>query len=253
MHLKPSDSKTPFLDGFLFFADWILAVTFQITHIYFFVIADFKQENNHVLHVLIGAGFTTMILIYSITDGVRFLRSHFDKLLYLLSCLLQKPLLLPVLMPSRFRSRIATKHLETHSQVLERTIDFEGKQLVERKEIQPTNFLLAVQETNFLYSFTLSGFVAATTACTMLIENDFSDPEFGSLNFYVMALSLIYFIFGVFMSITRYGRKTKYLHDFYAMEEEALFKKKMAEAGQKKTSDEDEDPDDDDPEFDKDE
>lgn len=68
-----------------------------------------------MLHILLGAGFANIILIYAFSDGVRFLRSNFDKVLYLLSCILQKPILLPVLFPSRFRSRIAAKHLETHT------------------------------------------------------------------------------------------------------------------------------------------
>jgi hypothetical protein len=106
--------------------------------------AEFKEENNHVLHLLIGAGFISIIMIYSITDGIRFLRSYFDKLLYLISCLLQKPILLPVLMPSRFRSRIATKHMDTHSITLKKNLLVNGKIVQSKKEILPTDFLLVV-------------------------------------------------------------------------------------------------------------
>ena len=97
-----------------------------------------------MLHVLIGAGFTGIILFYSFTDGVRFLRSNLDKILYLISCLLQKPLLIPVLFPSRFRSRIAEKHLKTHTVKLLRQSIIEGKSINQELVLQPTNFLLAV-------------------------------------------------------------------------------------------------------------
>lgn len=87
---------------------------------------DFENENNHMLHVLIGAGFIGIICFYSFSDGARFLRSNFDKFLYLISCLLQKPILLPVLFPSRFRSRIAEKYLKTHTVKLIRSTTKEG-------------------------------------------------------------------------------------------------------------------------------
>mmetsp|Transcript_4170 Transcript_4170/g.7069 ORF Transcript_4170/g.7069 Transcript_4170/m.7069 type:complete len:182 (-) Transcript_4170:285-830(-) len=175
VHLKPGNLERAWLHFLLFYLDFWMSLLFQVVHIYFFIVAEFKEENNHVLHVLIGAGFTTIILIYSITDGIRFLRSYFDKLLYLIACLLQKPILLPLMFPSRFRSRIAVRHLETHTVKLVQKLEYKGKLVTDEKKILPTNFLLAVQETNFLYSFTLSGFVASTTACTILIENNFSD------------------------------------------------------------------------------
>ena len=55
---------------------------------YFFINAEFDRENDHVLHVLIGAGFTGIMLFYSYIDGVKFLRSYPDKILYLISCCL---------------------------------------------------------------------------------------------------------------------------------------------------------------------
>lgn len=79
------------------------------------------------------------------------------------------------------------------------------------KRIQPTNFLLAVQETNFLYSFTLSGFVAMSTTCTMLISNNFSDEKHGKLSIAMLVVSLIYCVYGVWISIFLYGRKVDHL------------------------------------------
>ena len=97
-----------------------------------------------MLHVLIGAGFTNIILFYCLSDGVRFLRSNFDKLLYLVSCAMQKPLLLPLFFPSRFRSRIATKHLDSHTVSIPKLQMIEGRLIELNKVVQPTNFLLAV-------------------------------------------------------------------------------------------------------------
>ena len=134
---------------------------------------EFEKEENHLIHVLIGLGLATIILFYSFSDGVRFLRSNVDKVLYLISCLLQKPILLPLLMPSRFKSRIAKKHMSTHTVTLKDSKEIEGNSIAVEKKVLPTNFLLAVQETNFLYSFTLSGFVALSTTCTLIIESNF--------------------------------------------------------------------------------
>ena len=129
--------------------------------------------------MLIGAGLTSLIMFYAFTDAVRFLRSNLDKILYLISCLLQKPLLLPLLMPSRFRSRICTKQLQSYTITIQQTKLVNGKKINDQITIQPTNFLLAVQETNFLYSFALSGFVAFSTTCTLLIKNNFGDEVNG--------------------------------------------------------------------------
>ena len=99
----------------LFILDIILSIAFMIGHIYYFTVLSFESQSDHILHILLGAGFTSIILVYSFSDGMRFLRSNFDKILYLISCCMQKPILLPVLFPNRFRSRIAVNHIDTHS------------------------------------------------------------------------------------------------------------------------------------------
>lgn len=108
--------------------DWFLSISFYYGHIAYFLSGRFLSESDHMLHILLGAGFTNIILFYAFSDGVRFLRSNFDKILYLISCLLQKPILLPVLFPGRFRSRIAVKHLETHTFELKKTELLGGRQ-----------------------------------------------------------------------------------------------------------------------------
>lgn len=163
-----------------------------------------------MLHILLGAGFANIILFYAFTDGVRFLRSNVDKVLYLLSCLLQKPILLPVMLPSRFRSRIAAKHLDTHTFELRRVEHLGGRPREIKKQIQPTNFLMAVQETNFLYSLTLSGFIAASVTCTMLLEAQYVGDQ-AEENAVILILSVTYFLYGLTTSFTLYGRKNDFL------------------------------------------
>jgi len=96
------------------------------------------------MHVLLGFGFTSFAMLYSFSDGVRFLGSHIDKFLYLISCVLQKPILLPVLMPKRFKSKIALKHSDKYSFKLQGAGLDKGLQIATEKVVQPTNFLLAV-------------------------------------------------------------------------------------------------------------
>jgi hypothetical protein len=219
LHFKPTTNTNASLLALLFVYDFIMGLAFQIGHIYFFMMLEFENENNHMLHVLIGAGFTGIIGFYSFTDGVRFLRSNIDKFLYLLCCLLQKPILLPVLLPSRFRSRISEKHLQTHTVKLTRKNMVDGKEIVCELVLQPTNFLLAVQETNFLYSFTLSGFVAMSTSFTLLENMNFSGEQ-GYLNAWMLIISLLYAISGLCISIYLYGRKTEHLEEYWKVREE---------------------------------
>ena len=87
-----------------------------------------------------------------------------------------------------------------------------GKQKHIEKIILPTNFLLAVQETNFLYSFTLSGFIASSTAFTLFIDLKWTGDEDEGVAPYIMLLiSSIYFVYGSFISVFLYGRKTDHM------------------------------------------
>lgn len=215
LHFKPSHIRSPIFHLLLFLVDFLLSLAFQAAHMAYFLGETFADQNNHVLHVLIGGGFTTIILIYCFSDGVRYLRSNVDRVMYLICCILQKPILLPVLMPSRFGSRIAEKHISTHSFKIDESRTRDGKLEIIEKVILPTNFLLAVQECNFLYSFTSSGFVAFSSVCTLLIGGDASsDSDESNARFYMLMLSLVYFIYGSILSVYLYGRKTDYMfHD----------------------------------------
>ena len=88
----------------------------------------------------------------------------------------------------------------------------EDKSWVKKEYIvRPTNFLLAVQETNFIYSFALSGFVAATVVCTILLEGNLIDGENVQETWFILLISTLYTLFGLVTSITIYGRKTDHL------------------------------------------
>jgi len=50
------------------------------------------------MQVIIGLGIISCINIYAMLDGIRFLPRWFDKGLYITSCLLLKPILLPVIL-----------------------------------------------------------------------------------------------------------------------------------------------------------
>ena len=143
MYLKPTGWNSCGL-GLLLFFDVALTIFFQVCHLYFFLGVSFNSESDHVLKLLLTA-FSGFILLYAYTDGVRFLRSNFDKILYLISCCLLKPIFLPILFPSRFRSRIARKYVTTHSLRFERkTFAENGVAKEEFVWVRPTKFLLAV-------------------------------------------------------------------------------------------------------------
>lgn len=66
--------------------------------------------------------------------------------------------------------------------------------------VYQTTFMLAVQETNFLYSFTLSAFSALATFL--------SSNQKSSASTVLFFLSGVYSIFGIVVSVWLYGRKT---------------------------------------------
>ena len=71
-------------------------------------------------------------MFYVIADAMRFLRTWPDRFLYLLSCLLQKPILLPVLLPGTcFKSYVANK-------------SFDGRPILKVDGVHTTTFMLAV-------------------------------------------------------------------------------------------------------------
>ena len=69
--------------------------------------------------------------------------------------------------------------------------------------IHETEFVLAVQEANFLYSFTLSAFTAMITSLIMINEDIQGYSGLKLLN----AITVIYFFVGLVITVKLYGRK----------------------------------------------
>ena len=96
--------------------------------------------------------------------------------------------MLPILLPGNFfRSYIARG-------------DKEGKLIYTIDDIEVTEFMLAVQETNFLYSFTLSALSALATALSSVDHLDWEAVQ-------LILVSIVYSIYGCVVSIYLYGRK----------------------------------------------
>lgn len=64
-----------------------------------------------------------------------------------------------------------------------------------------------------MYSFTLAGFVAVTTSCTLLIADNFDDEKYGIHSVIMLVISVSYALFGTTISIFLYGRKNLHLFE----------------------------------------
>ena len=104
---------------------------------------------------------------------------------------------------SFFKSYVATKH-------------FDGREIVSVNGVHTTTFMLAVQETNFLYSFTLSAFSALAT---FLSSNGSSSAAIT-----LFILSGVYSIYGFIISVWLYGRKTTHNPDALNRKESVIYK-----------------------------
>ena len=133
-----------------------LSVIFILAIIVNVALAEFTTVNDKVIECLIGLALPVAASLYAFLDGLRFLPERgalLDKALYLISCVaLQKPILLPMLFPSRFKSVLATHR-------------FSEQPIVKVNGRMPPTFVLAVQEANFFQSFCLNFFVALTVMC----------------------------------------------------------------------------------------
>ena len=109
LYLKPKGHNTTCT--FLFvLIDFALCWLFLILQALWALEGDFPSINEQVMVYLICYGLVLCILAYCLIDGLRFLSSWKDKFLYVVSCILQKPILLPILAPGAcFTSPIANK------------------------------------------------------------------------------------------------------------------------------------------------
>jgi hypothetical protein len=88
--------------------DSILSMIFFFGIIFHIAEDEFSTLNDKVIESIIGIGLSVIVMTYCIFDGLRFLDSTFDQIIYVISCILQKPILLPMLMPGRFKTPEAT-------------------------------------------------------------------------------------------------------------------------------------------------
>ena len=104
IYLKPMTQKRTCCHFLLLMLDFFLSASFIPMQWYYLHTNNFHCTNDKVLQALIGAGSLSLAILYAIFDGSRFLKSKCDILLYFFSCILQKPILFPILLPFRFKS-----------------------------------------------------------------------------------------------------------------------------------------------------
>jgi hypothetical protein len=163
---------------------FILCIAFHIAE------DQFATLNDKVIECIVGIGFTGIATLFSFMDGSRFIYSKIDRVLFFVSCLLQKPILLPIIFSNRFRSPVATE-------------GFSEQEIIRVNGQMPQVFVLAVQEINFFHSFTISFFIALTTLCDQLMDNRY-DSTSSQVLFFVSAIQWAY---GMFTCLYLYGRK----------------------------------------------
>jgi hypothetical protein len=115
----------------LLILDTIAGIVFVVFQVQYIIESDFNIQSNKAMLVIIAWGITGVVLVYTIFDSQRFVAKWSDKVLCLVSCLLLKPVVLPILFSgSFFRSPIAKQKT--------------GKYIFEIGGIQETNFMMAV-------------------------------------------------------------------------------------------------------------
>ena len=151
---------------------------------------NYKTDSDKIIQLTVAIGITSCILAFSFVDASRFLKSWLDRMFYLISCFLQKPILLPIFFPGLlFKSYIANNEKD-------------GRSVYAIDDVEVTDFMLAVQETNFLYSFTLSALSALATALSSI-------DQVSEESIALISVSFLYSFFGIIISVYLYGRKTQ--------------------------------------------
>ena len=89
--------------------DSVLSIIFFFGIVFHIAEDKFSTLNDKVIESIIGIGLSLIVMMYCIFDGIRFIESPIDQIIYIVSCILQKPILLPMLMPGRFKSPEATE------------------------------------------------------------------------------------------------------------------------------------------------
>lgn len=113
-----------------------------------------------------------------------------------------KPILLPVIAPGHlFQSNIANRK-------------FGNQYKFKVDGIEQTNFMLAVQETNFLLSFTMATLNSSTTLFVVILENIYTLETV-----LLIVTCLVYMVVGFGVAVYLYGRKTYHQAEHMLMKE----------------------------------
>jgi hypothetical protein len=190
LYLKPQQSSSCF-NFCLLLLDTMLCWTFLAMQSIWAFGFLWPSVNEQVMFYLICYGLVACVFAYCLLDGLRFLSTWHDRLLYIISCILMKPILLPVIAPGHlFQSNIANRK-------------FGNQYKFKVDGIEQTNFMLAVQETNFLLSFTMATLNSSTTLFVVILENIYTLETV-----LLIVTCLVYMVFGFGVSVYLYGRKT---------------------------------------------
>jgi hypothetical protein len=109
LYLKPQDSEYTTVHFLMVYLDACVSIMFLFGIVFHIIEDKFTTVNDKIIESIIGIGLSTMLVLYSFTEGCRFLQSKLDRMMYLVSCLMMKPILIPMIFPNRFRSTEATE------------------------------------------------------------------------------------------------------------------------------------------------
>lgn len=208
LYLKPNSETVgrSRLVLFLFILDWIMTVifaAFQIVTLYYLRNQQFDHRDIHnaAMQYLIGGVFSVILILAAFVDSYRYLRGCCSKMMYLLSCLMLKPLLLPILCP-----QIMFESYKSNT----------GYEVPLRKHVKKrplgtfiqnntTKFVLSAQEMNFIMSFSYSGLISIATCCNLVHEE-----KEGKIEQFIIMLKMyciIYSTYSLLVTFFLYGRK----------------------------------------------
>ena len=112
LYLKPRDGSLSIM-FILLITDTFLSLAYIWAQFRYVINGSYRDSQDKIVQMLVAFGVSGVIMLYVIADASRFLKTWPDRILYFLSCLLQKQILLPILLPgSCFKSYVATKEFD---------------------------------------------------------------------------------------------------------------------------------------------
>ena len=109
LYLKPDIKGKSTIHLLMLLLDSCVCMMFFSLMVYHIFTDKFKSLNEKVIESLIGVGVSAFALIYCYIDGIQYLESNIDRIIFFISCsVFQKPILLPVIFKGRFKSKAAS-------------------------------------------------------------------------------------------------------------------------------------------------